>query len=78
MSYNCYSIISIIILLFQLVDYIFSAKKLLEDHRNPIVKQETPGPKLFLKSEADEAKELTLKHLENIETTLRHIRVDRR
>ncbi|KAJ8932426.1 hypothetical protein NQ314_014683 [Rhamnusium bicolor] len=54
------------------------AKKLINDHRSPLVKVDLPGTKLFLKSSTLEEVKFIEKHQNNLENILRHKRVERR
>ncbi|KAJ8946304.1 hypothetical protein NQ318_004193 [Aromia moschata] len=54
------------------------AKKLINDHKNPIVKVELPDAKLFLRSFKQDECVFIEKHKNNLETLLGHGRVERR
>lgn len=56
----------------------FRAKKLIYDHRNPIVKVDVSGSKLFLKSSTQEEAEFIEKHQSNLENILNYERAERR
>ncbi|KAJ8923194.1 hypothetical protein NQ315_001748 [Exocentrus adspersus] len=54
------------------------AKKLIDNHRNPLVKVDLPGSKLFLKPAEGEETEFIEKHQNSLHNVLNHERAERR